>query len=109
MKKKQVCFDCLVPLRKVKTKIRGIEMDSSECPKCGAKVFTEEQATEAALKVDAQRLKKQYSKKMIKIGNSWGLTFPKGLADVFRLNNNKTKMTLIPNLKENIIEIKIEN
>ncbi len=109
MKRKPVCFDCLVPLRKGKTRIKGIEFESSECPKCGAKVFTEDQMTAVALMLDAQKLKKEYPKKLIKIGHSWGMTFPKSLAEVFGINNGKAKMTLIPKLKENVIEIKIEN
>lgn len=96
-------------MHKAKTRMRGVELDIYECPKCKSRIFTEEQATEAALKLDAQKLEKEYSKKPIKIGHSWGLTFPKNLADVFRINNSKAKMTLIPKLKENVIEIKIEN
>ena len=78
----------------------------SRCSKCGKGIFTEEQATLAALQVDAHKLKKQYSKRLIKIGHSTGFIFPKELIDVFKINPS-VEIILIPKLKENIIELKI--
>ncbi len=100
------CIYCLAPLKKAKTRIRNVEVELSRCSKCGKGIFTEEQAAAAALKVDAHRLKKQYSKKLIRIGHSTGFTFPKELIDVFKINPS-AEIILTPKLKENCIELKI--
>ena len=55
----------------------------------------------------ARRLEKNYVKYPIKIGHSWGMTFPKDMAEVFNLDNPKTKLKIYPNLEEGKIEIKL--
>ena len=44
----------------------------------------------------------------MKIGHSWGMTFPKEMAEVFSLDNPKTKLSLHPKLAENKIEIELK-
>lgn len=103
----KICVYCLAPSKKAKMKIKGVEVEYSKCTKCKKGIFTEEQATIAALKIDAHKLKKKYSKRPIEIGHSLGITFPKSLVEVFGLNKSKD-VALIPKIKSRTIEIKIE-
>ncbi len=99
---------CGSEMRKTKIKYKAIEMDALQCPKCRKRYFTEELAKEAINKMEAKRLKQHYLKNPIRIGHSWGVVFPKELAEFFNFNNKDTKIVLKPNLKENKVEIKIQ-
>jgi len=104
--RKELCFYCDVEMKKVATKYRGMEFEAFQCPKCKKRVFTEEQTYHVAAKFQARRLKKEYLKKAIKIGASWGLTFPKEIVDVFELKSKKLR--ILPNVEKNKIELAIE-
>ena len=99
------CMNCQIPMRKTFIEYNGIKFEARECPKCSEKIFTEDLTMKAISKLESKRLEKEYIKHPIKIGHSWGLTFPKDLAEIFNLNNKKTKIRLNPKLSENKIEI----
>jgi len=50
---------------------------------------------------------KEYIKNPIKIGHSWSMTFPKEVAEVFGLENSRTKLKIHPNTEKGRIEISI--
>ncbi len=104
--RKELCFDCEVEMRKVFTKFRGLQFEAFQCPKCKATVYTEEQAAKMAVRLQAQRLKNEYTKKAIKIGSSWGITFPKDIVSVFNLKSKKLRIH--PNLEKSKIEIAVD-
>jgi len=94
-------------MKKVFIKYNDLELEAMECPKCKDRIFTEDLAMEAISKLESKRLKAEYTKHPMRVGHSWGMIFPKDLADVFNLNNSKTKFSLHPILAENKIEIRI--
>ncbi|HLC85182.1 MAG TPA: hypothetical protein VJH22_05310 [Candidatus Nanoarchaeia archaeon] len=98
------CIRCNVPLLTGHSAYKGLTFDALVCPKCGKKIFTQEQATQVIDKLEAQRLQQQYQRKIIKIGNSWGFTFPKDIVEVFQLTP-KTPLRIQTDLKHNKIEI----
>jgi len=55
--------------------------------------------------MESNRLEKEYIKQPIKVGHSWGITFPKEIAQVFNLDKPHAKLKLMPNVAENKIEI----
>ena len=79
-----------------------------ELVKCKEKIFTEDMTMKAISKLESKRLEKEYTKHPMKIGHSWGMTFPKDMAEVFNLNSTKTKLSLHPKLAENKIEIMLK-
>ena len=99
------CINCDVPMKKTFVEYRGMKLEARQCPKCKEKIFSEELAMKAISQLEAKRLEHEYVKHPIKIGHSWGMTFPKELAEVFNLNNSKTKLSLQPKLAEGKIEI----
>lgn len=103
-----LCFECEKPMQKATVTYRGIAFEAWKCPNCKESIFTEEQSLIFARRLDQQRMEENYTKSPMKIGSSWGITFPKDVVDVFRLNNKKTKMKLIPDVAAGkiIIEIK---
>lgn len=100
---------CGTEMKKTKIRYKGIEMEALGCRKCKKKYFTEEMAKKAVNKMEAKRLKQQYLKNPIRIGHSWGIVFPKELAEFFNLNKKNSKVILKPNLEENRIEIKAQD
>jgi hypothetical protein len=92
MKKKQIMFN-------------GIEADAYECPKCKKRVFTEEMALSAVNALESRRLKQEYRKRPIKIGHSWGVVFPKDVAEFFSFDSRDAKIVIMPNIKEKRVEI----
>lgn len=61
----------------------------------------------AISKLESSKLQQEYVKKPIKIGHSWGITFPKELTDTFNLDNPKTELKIHPNLEKRKIEINL--
>src|SRR3990167_2451309 len=99
------CMKCQIPMKKTFIDYKGIKFEARECPNCNERIFTEDLTMKAISKLESKRLEKEYIKYPMKIGHSWGLTFPKDLAEIFNLNNKKTKLRLNPKLSENKIEI----
>ena len=106
-KQTELCFNCNVPMKKTFVNYKGIELEARECPKCKNRVFTEELTMKAISQLEAKRLENEYVKNPIRIGHSWGITFPKEVVDVFNLNNSKTKIKMRPNVEKGVIEIKV--
>ncbi len=100
----RLCIDCRIPMKKAISEYKGLQFDALECPQCKQKIFTQEQATQVIDKLEAQRLQQEYQRKIIKIGNSWGFTFPKDIVEVFQLTP-KTPLRIQTDLKHNKIEI----
>src|SRR3989344_3131573 len=102
------CINCGIPMEKTFVEFRGTKFEARQCPKCKEKIFTEELAMKAISQLESKRLQQEYIKHPIKIGHSWGITFPKDMTEVFNLNNSKTKIKLHPKLAENKIEIDLK-
>lgn len=99
------CINCNVPMKKTFVEYKGMKFEARQCPKCKEKIFTEDMAMKAISKLEAKRLEKEYVKHPMKIGHSWGMTFPKDMAEVFNLNDSRTKLRLQPKVAEGKIEI----
>ena len=99
------CINCNVPMKKTYVQYKGIKFEARQCPKCKDKIFTEDLTMKAISKLESKRMQKEYVKRPMRIGHSWGITFPKDMAEVFNLDNSNTKIRLQPNLAENKIEI----
>lgn len=104
MKNINKCINCNVVLNKSSVIHKGTKLEAFQCPKCKQKLFTEEQTLSAINKIEEKRLKKEYSKKLIKIGHSLGLTFPKDITNVLGLDNT-TILRIHPDVKRSKIEI----
>lgn len=102
---KRLCFTCKIPMKKSFVKYKNLELEARECPQCKERIFTEDLAMKAAAQLESQRLESEYIKHPIKIGHSWGLTFPKEVSDVFNLANPKTILKMQPNVEKGKIEI----
>ncbi len=102
------CINCNVKMKKTFVEYREMKFEARQCPKCKEKIFTEDLTMKAISKLESKRLEKEYIKHPMKIGHSWGMTFPKDMAEVFNLNNPKTKLWLHPKLAENKIEIMLK-
>ena len=102
------CIDCEIPLKKAFVTHMGVKLEALKCPKCKQSIFTEDLATKAIVQLEARRLCSEYNKHPIKIGNSWGLTFPKEVTEVFGLNNAKLNLKVHPRLAKKKIEIYLE-
>ena len=103
------CINCNVKMKKTFVEYKGVKFEARQCPKCKEKIFTEDLTMKAISKLESKRLEKKYIKHPMKIGHSWGITFPKDVAEVFSLNNPKTKFSLHPKLAENKIEIVLKD
>lgn len=104
----RLCFTCKVPMKKSFVKYKNLELEARECPKCKERIFTEDLAMKAAAQLESQRLETEYVKHPIKIGHSWGLTFPKEVSDVFHLSNPKTTLKMYPDVEKGKIEIVLQ-
>lgn len=87
---------------------KSLKLEARECPKCKEKIFTEDLAMEAISKLENQRLEQEYIKHPIKIGQSWGITFPKEVVKVFGLDQSKTALWLHPNVGKGTIELSLK-
>ena len=103
------CINCSIPMKKTFVEYNGIKFEARQCPKCKEKIFTEDLTMKAISKLESKRLEKEYIKHPMKIGHSWGMTFPKDMAEVFNLTNTKTKLSLCPKLAEGKIEILLKD
>mgnify|MGYP001166715287 FL=1 len=103
------CINCNVPMKKTLVKYKGMKFEARQCPKCKERIFTEDLAMKAISELESKRLEKEYIKHPMKIGHSWGMTFPKKIVEVFNLNNIRTKLSLQPKVAEGKIEIKLED
>lgn len=101
----RLCINCHVPMVRALINYKGLKLEARQCPKCREKIFTEELTMKAITQLEKKRLEEEYIKQPIKIGHSWGVTFPKEVAEVFHLNNGKTKLIMHPNVEKNKIEI----
>ena len=106
MVKKQLCINCSRPMKLTTVKFKGQSFEALECPKCREKIFTKKQLDKVIVKLESKRIKESYLKTPIKIGHSWGITFPKDIVDVFGLADRKAKLKLLPDLERGVIEIK---
>jgi len=105
--KKHLCVDCNIEMKKSTVNYKGLPMTALQCPKCKVRIYTEEQAHNAIVKVEAQRLKEEYIKRAIRIGHSWGITFPKEIADLFEFNNPQARLKICPDLEKGKISISL--
>jgi hypothetical protein len=96
---------CEVPMKKTHVTHKGLKFEARQCPECKEKIFTENLAMKAISQLEARRLQKEYIKHPIKIGHSWGMTFPKEITDVFNINNSKTTFKIHPNVEKGKIEL----
>lgn len=103
------CINCNVHMKKTFVDYNGVKFEARQCPKCKEKIFTEDLTMKAISKLESKRLEQEYIKHPMRIGNSWGMTFPKDLAEVFNLNNAKTELRLRPKLEEGKIEITLKS
>ncbi len=108
MRHQRVCIDCWIPLEKSIAKYKGLKFEALQCPKCKEKIFTEEMAKNVAILLDRKRLEEEYIKHPMKIGNSWGITFPRNLAEVFSLDNPKTRLRIHPHVEKGSIEVTVD-
>lgn len=92
-------------MKKTFVSYRGEEFEARECPKCGDKIFTEDLVMKAIDKLEAKNLKSEYLKNPIKVGHSWGITFPKDIVKSFSLGNKNKELKIHPNLEKGKIEI----
>ncbi|MFH1649043.1 MAG: hypothetical protein ABIA93_00660 [Candidatus Woesearchaeota archaeon] len=107
MKDVMVCGNCGGKLKKSFSTYKSMKFEAYQCTSCKEKLFTEDQAMHVARTIQARRMREEYSKKPMKVGSSWGFTFPKEMADAFQLNNPETTFTLHPDLEHNRIEIRV--
>jgi len=105
---KRLCMECNVPMKKTNVIHKGMKFEARQCPKCKEKIFTEDLAMKAISQLEARRLQKEYIKHPIKIGHSWGMTFPKDITDVFSIDNPKTTLKIYPNIEKGKIELDIK-
>ncbi len=99
------CMNCGVNMKKTFVVYKGIYFEALQCPKCKEKIFTENLAFRAITKLESEKLKEEYVKRPIRIGHSWGITFPKEVAEVFNLNDPKVVLKIHPLLEKSKIEI----
>ena len=105
---KELCISCSVPMKKTYINYKGLKLEARECTKCKKKIFTEDLTMKAISQLESKRLETEYIKRPIRVGNSWGITFPKEVVDVFNLKNNNTKIIIHPNVVKGIIEISVK-
>ena len=106
--KKELCISCSTPMRKSYVNYKGLKLEARGCVKCKRKIFTEDLTMKAISQLEAKRLESEYTKKPIRVGHSWGITFPKEVADVFNLKNANTKIKIHPNVVKGTIEISVK-
>jgi len=94
-------------MKLIRTSYKGVPMEAYRCPNCKQIILTEEQALAFGKKFQQKRLKEKYSKKPIRIGHSYGMTFPKDIVEVFNLDSKKTKLEIKPDITNSKIEISI--
>ena len=101
------CVNCDAKLQPATLTLRGLKLEGLKCPKCGEKVFNEKQMDVALAALEQKRLKKEYKKTPIKIGNSYGVIFPRDLVRVFNLDSGKPTLDFKMDISKNKIEITV--
>lgn len=104
---KEKCFKCGTLMKEHGCKIAGVDAIGLKCLKCGDLVFTEAQAIAAAKKIDRSRLKEKYTKKPVKIGNSYGILMPRDIVKVFNLDSKDARIDIKTDKSNNKIEITV--
>ena len=79
-KERKIRCDCGSYLIEEKTKFDRVETEAMVCPKCGFTTLTKEQA-ESFVRLKQLHQIIDAKRKIIKIGNSMGLTFPDRLEE----------------------------
>ena len=46
------CINCKIPMKRVFITYKNLELESRECPECKEKIFTEDLAMKAAIKLE---------------------------------------------------------
>lgn len=105
---KRMCINCTIPMKKTFVKYKELQFEALECPHCKDKIFTEDLTMKAILALETKRLENEYVKHPIKIGHSWGITFPKEVTKVFNLDSSKAILKLHPNVEKWMIEISLK-
>ena len=108
MSNERLCMNCNIPMKKTYVKYKRIKFEARECSKCKEKIFTEDLTMKAISKLESSKLQREYVKKPIKIGHSWGITFPKEISDTLNLENPKIELKIHPNLEKRKIEINLK-
>ena len=75
-KKRKIRCDCGTYFEERKHVFEGIDGKAMVCPKCGFHTFTREHAEEFVKALKMKEITKK-NRKIIKIGNSKGITIPK--------------------------------
>ncbi len=107
MTNERLCINCNIAMKKTYLEHNRIKFEARQCPRCKEKIFTEDLAIKAISKLESKKLESEYIKHPIKIGHSWGMTFPKDITETFNLNNPETKLSVHPNLEKKKIEINL--
>ena len=107
-KSKELCIKCSAPMKKTYVSYKGLKLEARQCTKCKKKIFTEDLTMKAISQLEGKRLESEYIKKPIKVGHSFGMTFPKEVVDVFNLDNSATKLKIHPNIIKGTIEISVK-
>ena len=93
LKRKIIC-DCGGHLEEKEVEIEHIFTHALVCPKCGFITLTKEQAKEFRERLEFHRAIDQ-EKKVIRIGNSMGITLPEKLKDFGITAGSKVKIEAI--------------
>lgn len=104
----RLCIECKIPMKKTFVIYKGIKFEARQCQKCKEKIFTEDLTMKAISKLESKRLAQEYIKHPIKIGHSWGMTFPKEVTEIFGLDSPKTLLKIHPNAEKGKIEISLD-
>ncbi len=104
----RLCFNCNLPMKRALVRYKHLELEARECPQCQERIFTEDLALKAAAQLEAQRLESEYIKHPIRIGHSWGITFPREIVKVFGFDRPKALVRLHPDVGKGKIEISLQ-
>ncbi|MBN2142668.1 hypothetical protein JW711_05045 [Candidatus Woesearchaeota archaeon] len=94
-------------MRLVVEDYKGVVSEAYRCRKCRAVIFTEEQALAFGKKYQQKLLKEKYEKHPVKIGNSYGMLFPRELVKALNLDSKKTRLEIEMDLAKSKIEITV--
>jgi len=94
-------------MKLVKTTHDGVEGDAYRCQNCKMTIFTQDQALIFGRKLQQKLLKEKYIKKPVKIGNSYGIIFPRDIVKVFNLDSGKTTLDIRMDKAKSKIEITV--
>jgi hypothetical protein len=91
---RKIRCDCGTLMEKKEQEFDGFKTEALVCPKCGFQTFTREQA-ERYVKLRQLHKIIDAERKIIKIGNSMGITLPDSLKDLGVKVGNKVKTEAI--------------